>query len=137
MLKQMGPPANVMQMKQIRFAHRMTAQDIWARKFHELWEKLEKNTRDSFCTALWKWLVRILQLLLLNQCKNSSCKQYNNCRLGVRKRGLTQSFTQSQSVSSFWRTCSVTWLPRSQKIHLAQSEWHAKLCPRSGDTCYS
>jgi len=37
----------------------MTAQDIWARKYHELWEKLEKNTRDSFCTALWKWLVRI------------------------------------------------------------------------------
>ncbi|DBA96543.1 TPA: hypothetical protein ACH3X1_015415 [Trebouxia sp. C0004] len=34
----------------------MTAQDIWARKYHELWEKLEKNTRDSFCTALWKWL---------------------------------------------------------------------------------
>jgi len=46
-------------MKQIWFAHRMTAQDIWARKYHELWEKLEKNTRDSFCTALWKWLVRI------------------------------------------------------------------------------
>ena len=37
----------------------MTAQDISARKYHELWEKLEKNTRDSFCTALWKWLVRI------------------------------------------------------------------------------
>ncbi len=36
---------------------RMTAQDIWARKYHELWENLEKNTKDSFCTALWKWLV--------------------------------------------------------------------------------
>jgi len=35
----------------------MSAQDIWARKYHELWEKLEKNTKDSFCTALWKWLV--------------------------------------------------------------------------------
>ena len=35
----------------------MSAQDIWARKYHELWEKLEKNTKDSFCTALWKWIV--------------------------------------------------------------------------------
>jgi len=35
----------------------MSASDIWARKYHELWEKLEKNTKDSFCTALWKWLV--------------------------------------------------------------------------------
>ena len=35
----------------------MSAQDIWARKYHELWEKLEKNTKDSFCTAWWKWLV--------------------------------------------------------------------------------
>ena len=25
----------------------MSAQDIWARKYHELWEKLEKNTKDS------------------------------------------------------------------------------------------
>ena len=40
----------------------MSAQDIWARKYHELWEKLEKNTKHSFCTALWKWLV-ILNLL--------------------------------------------------------------------------
>ncbi|KAL0049944.1 hypothetical protein WJX82_001316 [Trebouxia sp. C0006] len=34
----------------------MTAQDIWLRKYHELWEKLEENTKSSFCTALWKWL---------------------------------------------------------------------------------
>ncbi len=34
-----------------------SAQYIWARKYHGLWEKLEKNTKDSFCTALWKWLV--------------------------------------------------------------------------------
>ena len=49
----------------------MSAQDIWARKYHELWEKLEKNTKDSFCkerhkiyavkrhnsfcTALWRY----------------------------------------------------------------------------------
>ncbi len=37
----------------------MSAQDIWARKYHELWEKLEKNTKHSFCTALWKWLVML------------------------------------------------------------------------------
>ncbi len=36
---------------------RMSAQDIWLRKYHELWEKLEENTKSSFCTALWKWLV--------------------------------------------------------------------------------
>ncbi len=24
----------------------LSAQDIWARKYHELWEKLEKNTKD-------------------------------------------------------------------------------------------
>ena len=36
---------------------RMSAQDIWLRKHHELWEKLEDNTKNSFCTALWKWLV--------------------------------------------------------------------------------
>jgi hypothetical protein len=36
---------------------RMSAQDIWLRKHHELWEKLEDNTKSSFCTALWKWLV--------------------------------------------------------------------------------
>ncbi|KAL0032293.1 hypothetical protein WJX79_002910 [Trebouxia sp. C0005] len=34
----------------------MSAQDIWLRKYHELWEKLEENTKSSFCTALWKWL---------------------------------------------------------------------------------
>jgi len=43
----------------------MSAQDIWARKYHELWEKLEKNTKHSFCTAhaLWKWLVMLTYLL--------------------------------------------------------------------------
>jgi len=35
----------------------MSAKDIWTRKYHELWEKLEKNTKDSFCTPLWKWIV--------------------------------------------------------------------------------
>ncbi|DBA77040.1 TPA: hypothetical protein ACH3X1_009627 [Trebouxia sp. C0004] len=34
----------------------MSAEDIWQRKFDELWLKLEENTQDSFCTALWKWL---------------------------------------------------------------------------------
>jgi len=38
--------------------YRMSAQDIWLRKYHELWEKLEDNTKSSFCTALWKWLVQ-------------------------------------------------------------------------------
>ena len=38
-------------------ACRMSAQNIWRRKYHELWEKLEENTKSSFCTALWKWLV--------------------------------------------------------------------------------
>ena len=37
--------------------YRMSSQDIWLRKYHELWEKLEENTKSSFCTALWKWLV--------------------------------------------------------------------------------
>ena len=36
---------------------RMSAEDMWTRKHHELWEKLEDNTQKSFCTALWKWLV--------------------------------------------------------------------------------
>ncbi len=40
----------------------MSAQDIWARKYHELWEKLESNTKDSFCTALWKWIVSFFWL---------------------------------------------------------------------------
>ena len=34
-----------------------SAQDIWIRKYQELWEKLEETTKSSFCTALWKWLV--------------------------------------------------------------------------------
>ena len=38
--------------------HSMSAEDIWQRKFDELWLKLEKNTQDSFCTALCKWLVK-------------------------------------------------------------------------------
>jgi len=38
--------------------HSMSAEDICHRKFDELWLKLEKNTQDSFCTALWKWLVK-------------------------------------------------------------------------------
>ncbi len=38
----------------------MSFQDIWLRKYHELWEKLEDNTKSSFCTALWKWLVIIM-----------------------------------------------------------------------------
>ncbi|DBA81233.1 TPA: hypothetical protein ACH3X2_007046 [Trebouxia sp. C0005] len=36
--------------------NKMSAQDVWLRKYHELWEKLEENTKSSFCTALWKWL---------------------------------------------------------------------------------
>ncbi len=32
--------------------------DIWLRKYHELWEKLEVNTKISFSAALWKWLVQ-------------------------------------------------------------------------------
>ncbi|KAL0028847.1 hypothetical protein WJX77_000806 [Trebouxia sp. C0004] len=39
-----------------QYTDMMTAQDIWLRKYHELWEKLEENTKSSFCTALWKWL---------------------------------------------------------------------------------
>jgi len=38
----------------------MSSHDIWLRKYHELWEKLEDNTKSSFCTALWKWLVIIM-----------------------------------------------------------------------------
>jgi len=38
--------------------HGMSAEDIWQRRLDELWLKLEKNTQDSFCTALWKWLVQ-------------------------------------------------------------------------------
>ncbi|KAL0022603.1 hypothetical protein WJX77_008506 [Trebouxia sp. C0004] len=34
----------------------MSAEDIWQREFDELWLKLKKNTQDSFCTELWKWL---------------------------------------------------------------------------------
>ncbi|DBA67959.1 TPA: hypothetical protein ACH3X2_013999 [Trebouxia sp. C0005] len=34
----------------------MSAQDTWLRKYHELWEKLDEDTKSSFCTALWKWL---------------------------------------------------------------------------------
>ncbi len=30
---------------------------IWTRKHNELLEKLEDNTKKSFCTAIWKWLV--------------------------------------------------------------------------------
>ncbi len=40
-------------------SHSMSAEDIWQRTFDELGLKLEKNTQqDSFCTALWKWLVK-------------------------------------------------------------------------------
>lgn len=39
---------------------RMCSQDIWLRKYHELWEKLEDNTNSSFCNAVWKWLVIIM-----------------------------------------------------------------------------
>ncbi len=46
-----------MQCADVKMRYRMTAQDIWLRKYHELWEKLEENTKSSFCTALWKWLV--------------------------------------------------------------------------------
>ena len=33
---------------------------VICRKYHELWEKLEKNTKDIFCTALWKWIVSLI-----------------------------------------------------------------------------
>ena len=33
----------------------MTAEDIWLRKYHELWEKLEENTKSSalLCGSGW------------------------------------------------------------------------------------
>ena len=56
----------------------MSAQDIWARKYHELWEKLEKHTKDSFCTALWKWIVS----LVTQQCSpNDYAKPSHHCCL--------------------------------------------------------
>jgi len=75
----------------------MTGQDIWARKYHELWEKLGKKiTKDSFCTALWKWLVRTSGFPVNNATAAPMQDQamqiviYDDCRLGVTERGLTQ-----------------------------------------------
>ena len=53
----------------------MSAQD---RKYHELWEKLEKITKDSFCTDLWKWIVSLVN----QQCSLSDhAKQSHHCCL--------------------------------------------------------
>jgi len=86
----------------------MTAQDIWARKYHELWEKLEpkkqKKRKDSFGTALWKWLVQTsvfpINIAAAAPMQDQAMQTviYNNCRLGVTERALTQSFTQLQNV---------------------------------------
>ncbi len=37
----------------------MNANAIWQRKYEILWAGLAKNTQDSYCTPLWKWLVGI------------------------------------------------------------------------------
>ena len=37
----------------------MNANAIWQRKYETLWAGLAKNTQDTYCTPLWKWLVGI------------------------------------------------------------------------------
>ena len=67
----------------------MSAQDIWARKYHKLWEKLEKNTKDSFCTALWKWIVSLVN----KQCNLSDhAEQLHHCCLVPHKNMRTQAW---------------------------------------------
>lgn len=66
----------------------MSAQDIWLRKHHELWEKLEDNTKTSFCTALWKWLIsktkHAMQVVALQHVLEKVLSPVHACRLGVR-----------------------------------------------------
>ena len=52
---------------------------------HELWEKLEKNTKDSFSTALWKLIVS-LQIQLVN------AEQLHHCCLVPYKHMRTQAW---------------------------------------------
>ncbi len=59
--------------------YRMSAQDIWLRKYHELWEKLEDNTKSSFCTALWKWLVQQKLCRLLPSHSATACGCLKTC----------------------------------------------------------
>ncbi len=92
---------------------RMSAQDIWLRKYQELWEKLEDNTKSSFCTALWKWLVlqinhvmqtatSTLQPLCTYVLSSRFSKDSIMCmhRLGVTEEALTVPYIQFQSVLS-------------------------------------
>ncbi len=50
----------------------MSSEDVWQRKYHELWEKLEDNTKSSFCTALWKWLVLMYRISIMLVSKSTS-----------------------------------------------------------------
>ncbi len=106
----------------------MSAQDIWARKYHELWEKLEKNTKDSFCTALWKWIVSVVN----QQCSLSDhAQQSHHCclvawsltnicthRLAATIRAMTQQYIQLSSVCCSLRTYRLKALQRTPKIPL-------------------
>ena len=75
----------------------MSAQDIWARKEHKLWEKLANNTKDSFCTALWKWVVSLVN----KQCSPSDhAKQLHHCCLAFYKHMRTQAWSRHISVQS-------------------------------------
>lgn len=117
----------------------MSAPDIWARKYHELWEKLEKNTKDSFCTALWKWIVSLVKNLcsLSDHAKPSHhccLVPYKYCthRHGATIRAMTQQYIQLSSVCCSLRTYWLKWLQRTPKIPLATSGLLGKHFPRFG-----
>ena len=117
-----------------------------ARKHHELWEKLEKNTKDSYCTALWKWIVSLVKNLcsLTDHAKPSHhccLVPYKQCthRHGATIRAMTQQYIQLSSVCCSLRTYWLKWLQRTPKIPLGTSGLPGKhfqdsVCPSDSTT---
>ena len=75
----------------------MIDQDTWLRKHHELWQKLEVNTKSSFCTALWKWLVPTQGYATCDMLSNQ-INWMHAYRLGVTAKVLTLSYIQYPNV---------------------------------------
>ena len=85
----------------------MSAQDIWLRKYHELWEKLERIQKvhsallcgSGWCTATAKQQPQcIINIIQVSEFANVR-------RLGVTTEPWTLSYIPFPNVSFSWRTC--------------------------------
>ncbi|KAL0043991.1 hypothetical protein WJX82_000104 [Trebouxia sp. C0006] len=100
----------------------MSAQDIWLRKYHELWGKLEENTKSSFCTALWKWLA---------WCDNKTFDIIHLEQSKWPEKHFPRSGTSTRCASFLWKQFSKETLIKSASSKAFAATTEARIGPHT------